>query len=104
MTTPRPAYFCFPHQTSTGAISEHHQAAYSAQPLHRAAENDMINFVCTINSTYNKHKICAKVRKIIQSQDFLSQFWKYEKYIKVSISFMTSPDDSWQILIIPNQS
>ena len=42
----------------------------------------------------NKHKICAKVRKIIQSQDFLRQFLKVAQYLKVSILFLTSPDYS----------
>ena len=46
------------------------------------------------NQSINKRKICAKVRKIIQSQDFLTQFLKVKQYLKVSISFLTSPDHS----------
>ena len=40
----------------------------------RAAEDGGGSFHLRGNLQKNKHKICAKVRKIIQRQDFLSKF------------------------------
>ena len=59
----------------------------------------------------NKHKICAKVRKIIQSQAVFKTFhtipdhsWPVLIISDQSWLFMTRPDPSWPVLILPDQS
>ena len=65
--------------------------------MHLIRNEYIIEIMHLITNDYiikNKHKICAKVRNIIQSQDLLNQFLKVKQYLKVSISFLTSPDHS----------